>query len=348
MQMAPVQAVFLQASYTDVGFLMGFARNILYVLLSPFTMTVLSKMNWSWPLRLSAVLMTTAHILVYMANELTMLLLSQLVTGIAFFFFFPCGESIVSTAQNIEKLKAFSLYLSAVSAGFLFGSLLAGYVASLFGIKNLFLTASVISAFATAILSKINFRGKVDKSEESRPVLDVFKPVFLAAPYFIILSAAYSVIPSYLVKNLVSEFNLGMLFFALMLARVMTSYFLSKIDTNHARMTLAISNLLLVAFFILSGFMTSNYSVYLITFITIGAAVSTSYTLTLYQISTTNTSKTFYFIGIFEMLIGSCFLTGPLIAGFVIDVYGINVLNYFFACMAGVSLFFSSFRPSQR
>jgi len=124
-----------------------------------------------------------------------------------------------------------------------------------------------------------------------------------------------------------------------MLARVMTSYFLSKIDTNHARMTLAISSLLLVAFFIISGFMTSNYSVFFITFITIGAAISTTYTLTLYQISTTNTSKTSYFIGIFEMLIGSCFLTGPLIAGFVIDVYGINVLNYLF-CMYGRCLFF--------
>jgi len=63
---------------------MGFAHIILYVLLSPFTMTVLSKMDWGWPLRLSAVLMTTAHILVYMANELTMLLLPQLLAGILF------------------------------------------------------------------------------------------------------------------------------------------------------------------------------------------------------------------------------------------------------------------------
>ncbi|MEM4189815.1 MAG: hypothetical protein QW544_04805, partial [Candidatus Caldarchaeum sp.] len=71
MQMAPVQAVLLNASFTEVGLLMGFVRNLLYVILSPLTALVMSRIHWRVPLPLSAVLMSVSLFVMWAANDLT-------------------------------------------------------------------------------------------------------------------------------------------------------------------------------------------------------------------------------------------------------------------------------------
>jgi hypothetical protein len=48
-QMGPVQTTMLKATYTDVGLLMGMARNLPYVMLSPLTAVFLSRISWNLP-----------------------------------------------------------------------------------------------------------------------------------------------------------------------------------------------------------------------------------------------------------------------------------------------------------
>ncbi|MDW7977404.1 MAG: MFS transporter, partial [Candidatus Caldarchaeum sp.] len=202
MQMSPVQAVLLQASYTDTGLLTGFARNAVYVVLSPMTALLLTRLSWNTPLPVSAALMALSHFMMWLANDLLMVLASQLVMGVAMFFFFPCGESIVANSyRGTQRLKTLSVFLSAISGGFLTGSILAGAIAYLAGLKSLF--ASMIFLSLAAFLAYTRLKLVNSMPVESKPlkIKSLAVPILLSTPYFFTLSAAYSVLPGFFVLN---------------------------------------------------------------------------------------------------------------------------------------------------
>lgn len=342
MQNAPIQAVLLMATFTDVGFLMGVVRNLPYVLLSPFTAVFLIRLGWRAPLPLSGLFMIVSSFLMFIASDLSTVLFSQLFMGAALFCFFPCGESIVSqTFDGSGRLKAFSLFLSAVSGGFLLGSVFSGLVAYILGLKQIFILAAAISAVACILFSRINPTPTLTKNQNTKPTAKAALPILYSTPYFIVLASTYAFFPGYFVLQGLSEFEVGLLFFTLMLSRVLTSYSLSRMKpANVNRLLPALSGLTAFSFFLTlqnPGFI----AFYPILFILVGAAVSVAYVLTLYLASDKYEGQNpVFLIGMLETLIGSSFLLGPLLTGYVADVYGFGaVLTLFGLSMIVGGLF---------
>ncbi|MEM1947677.1 MAG: MFS transporter [Candidatus Caldarchaeum sp.] len=338
MQNAPIQAVLLEASFTDVGFLMGFVRNFLYVLLSPLTAVFLGHVKWNIPLPVSGLLMALVSMLMYFAGDLSMVLAAQLVMGVAMFCFFPCGESIVSYSfDGAGRLKAFSLFLSAVSAGFLLGSVFSGLVAYVFGLKQIFLLAAIVSASSSVLLAKANPSTIQMTTSNNGNILKTALPILYSAPFFLILAASYSVFPGYLILTGFTELDVGLLFFTLMLSRMLTSFGLSRMKPRNVKQLLIILSAATALSFIITSMYPSSFPSYVILLILIGAAVSVAYILTLYLVSEkTACQNPAFFIGMFEALIGFSFLTGPLVAGVLMDVYGFSAVLAVFGLSAVV------------
>ncbi len=333
MQMAPLQAVLLNASFTEVGLIMGFARNLLYVIMSPLTAVVLSRINWNIPLPLSAVLMSASSLIMWAANDLLVVLAAQLIMGVSMFYFFPCGESIISNSfTGFSRFRAFSIFLSAVSGGFLIGSFLAGVIAYFASLRVLFAAAAFIALAGALLLSKTRIVNNVTETwNKTINFRTIAEPLFFSMPYFIMLASAYAVLPGFLVLSGLTELDVGILFFSLMLARVAVSYALSKMKLAMVYVLLPTLSMCLGLSLIASSFNTTNLAAFLATFMLVGAAVSVSYVRTLYFISTKAKEQDVFIIGLFETLIGLAFLAGPPAAGFLTDVYGLPALLQAFA-----------------
>ncbi|MDJ0272578.1 MAG: MFS transporter [Candidatus Caldarchaeum sp.] len=332
MQNAPIRAVELEASFTQVGFLMGFIRNFPYVLLSVFTAAVLLRMRWSLLLPSSAIFMTVSSLLMWLADNLDTVFFSQLLMGVAMFLFFPCGESIVANSYpKNERLRAFSLFLSAVSMGFLIGSLASGALASILGLQNQFLISAAVSSAAAPVLAKANPANPEIIISRNKHSLKSFEPIIYAAPYFIVLASAYAVLPGYLVREGLTELDVGVLFFLLVGARVLTSYVLSRLEPARVKLLLSILSILTTLWAIVLIYLPPSAAAYAILMIPVGATVSIAYVYTLYRVSGGESASSVFLIGIFEALIGICFLVGPVVAGFLADLYGFYAVLLFFS-----------------
>ncbi|MEM1943994.1 MAG: MFS transporter [Candidatus Caldarchaeum sp.] len=326
MQMSPVQAVMLQASYTDTGLLTGFARNIVYVFLSPMTAVIILRINWNKPLPLSAVLLAVSHTLMWLADNLLMVMAAQLVMGAAMFFFFPCGESIIATSyEKTHRFRAFSVFVSAITGGFLLGSLLAGIVAFLAGLKLLFASMVVVSIMASLVFTRLKIANNTFEEEKNISLKTLAKPIVLAIPYYFVLSSAYSVLPGFLVLNGFTEFEVGVLFFFHMLSRMSISYFLSKAGSGIAKQLLIGSSVILGVSCLLASIHPASFTAYLLFLVFLGLSVSVSYIATLQAVSKRGGPRSIFLIGVFETFIGVSFIVGPPLAGFLLDAYGMSI-----------------------
>jgi predicted MFS family arabinose efflux permease len=345
MQNAPIFAVALEASFTEVGFLMGFIRNLPYVLISVFTASVLLRVRWSLLLPFSALFMMLSNLLMWLANGLDMVFFSQLVMGVAMFLFFPCGESIVANSfPKGERLRAFSLFLSAVSMGFLVGTLVSGALANILGLRNLFLISAAVSAASAAVFAKANpSKPEITIASNKQP-LKSFAPIIYSAPYFIVLASTYAVLPGYLVLQGLTELDVGFLFFILIGARVLTSYLLSRLNPSSVKILLTALSVVTALWALALIYLPPSTAAYTPLMIPVGATVSIAYVYTLYLVSGGESSSSVFLIGVFEALIGSCFLVGPVVAGFLADFYGFPAVLLFFTLSMLVGAFLAQ-RP---
>jgi MFS family permease len=327
-QMGPVQTTMLKATYTDVGLLMGMARNLPYVMLSPLTAVFLSRISWNLPMPLSAAAISASLIVIAYSTDLTMVLASQLLMGVGLFLFFPCGESIVAYSFGGQRLKGFSLFLTAVSGGFLAGSVVAGSVAYIAGLKMLFISSAATSMLGGLLLARLRPVSDVPATSiESFTALP--KPILLSIPYFTMLAASYSLVPSYLILRGFTELEIGVVFFCLMTARMAVSYIMARFSAKTVKRSLVVLSILLGFLYLSASFTEVTLPMQITILAVLGAVVSVAYVKTLVEVSDIPAASTFY-IGVFETFIGLSFLTGPPVAGMLADNYGFeNVLKIF-------------------
>ena len=333
-QMGPVQATLLQATYTDVGFLMGAARNLPYVILSPMTAAFLSRVVWRLPMPMSAAAISASLIVLAYSTDLTMVLVSQLLMGLGLFLFFPCGESIIAYSFTGQRLKGFSLFLAAVSGGFLIGSVVAGSLAYLAGLKTLFTSSAAISLLGGLFLAKLKPVPAKTADTGIEKFTAMSKPILLSTPYFIMLAASFSLVPSYLILRGFTELEIGVVFFFLTASRMTVSYLMTRLPAKMVEKILAALSVLLATLYLSAGFTKVTLFLQTAILIVLGAAVSVAYVKTLVEVSNIPAASSFY-IGVFEMFIGLSFLIGPPFAGILADKYGFeSVLTVF----SGLSL----------
>jgi len=328
-QMGPVQTTMLKATYTDVGLLMGMARNLPYVMLSPLTAVFLSRISWNLPMPLSAAATSASLIVIAYSTDLTMVLASQLLMGVGLFLFFPCGESIVAYSFGGQRLKGFSLFLTAVSGGFLAGSVVAGSVAYIAGLKTLFISSAATSMLGGLLLARLRPVSDVPAATSIESFTALPKPILLSIPYFIMLAASYSLVPSYLILRGFTELEIGVVFFCLMTARMAVSYIMARLSAKTVKRSLVVLSILLGFLYLSTSFTEVTLPMQITILAVLGAVVSVAYVKTLVEVSDIPAASTFY-IGVFETFIGLSFLTGPPVAGMLADSYGFeNVLKIF-------------------
>ncbi|MCS6785403.1 MAG: MFS transporter, partial [Candidatus Caldarchaeum sp.] len=108
-----------------------------------------------------------------------------------------------------------------------------------------------------------------------------------------------------------------------MLSRVLTSYMLSRMRPEKVKQLLTMLSALTASVFFATVYSPSFIILHAVLLVFVGATVSVAYIFTLYLISEkTAEQNSVFLIGMFETLIGSFFLLGPLLAGYLTDAYG--------------------------
>jgi MFS family permease len=258
--------------------------------------------------------------------------------GVGLFLFFPCGESIVAYSFGGQRLKGFSLFLTAVSGGFLAGSVVAGSVAYIAGLKTLFISSAATSMLGGLLLARLRPVSDVPAATSIESFTALPKPILLSIPYFIMLAASFSLVPSYLILRGFTELEIGVVFFCLMTARMVVSYIMARFSAKTVKRSLVVLSILLGFLYLSTSFTEVTLPIQITILAVLGAVVSVAYVKTLVEVSDIPAASTFY-IGVFENFIGLSFLIGPPVAGMLADNYGFeNVLKIFGA----LSLFSSA------
>ncbi|MEM1944538.1 MAG: MFS transporter [Nitrososphaerota archaeon] len=337
-QMSPVLAAQLGASYTEIGLAMGAARLTPYVVLSPMTGLILRRVGGDQVLALSAAFTVGSHILLSMSKDLSLITLAQVTSGLSMAFYYPVAEIILAANYHgSERMRAFSKFGAASAIGFLAGSILSGLIAQYLGLARMFMVLGVSVGLTIPYMLRTGLRAKFSFNSE-RNLASLFKsliPAFsVTLPFYMIFGIAQVIIPGYAALTGISELEIGVLFLGMWVTRILASIIMAKRAAGNIGRYFIASGSALAALLSTTALSPGLPSLTALLMV-MGAVISVIYILTLYLTSARAEGNQTVAIGAYETIIGVAFLTGIPIAGLAADMLGVPTL---FLGMALLSL----------
>lgn len=114
---------------------------------------LLKRISCRTLLRISAVSFVIKHLLVYFANSVATLFISQLFQMTAFALFLPASVYYVGKLlRKADAVKGQAFVTSAIALGGVLASLASGRILDLYGSKTMLLVGAVVSAIGAAII----------------------------------------------------------------------------------------------------------------------------------------------------------------------------------------------------
>jgi MFS family permease len=328
-QMSPVLAAHMGASYTEIGLSMGAARLTPYVILSPIIGLLLKRIPGMVAIMISAALMVSSHLLLSIAGDLTLLTVAQIASGISMVFYYPVSEIILATIYHgAERMRAFSKFGAASAMGFLAGSMLSGVLAQYLGLQPMFLTLGVLTALTTPYItrSKLSPTVKDTHMMVNLNFLTKLLPAFsVTMPFFMIFGISQVIIPGYAALSGISELEIGLLFLGMWVARILTSITMARRPVGNIGRWFLMSGIVLSTLLATVALYPSPTTL-VILLLAMGAVIALIYILTLYLTSVKSEDNQHMAIGAYETVIGMAFLIGTPLAGAMADILGIRTL----------------------
>jgi MFS family permease len=328
-QMSPVLAAHMGASYTEIGLSMGAARLTPYVILSPIIGLLLKRIPGMVAIMISAALMVSSHLLLSIAGDLTLLTVAQITSGISMVFYYPVSEIILATIYHgAERMRAFSKFGAASAMGFLAGSMLSGVLAQYLGLQPMFLTLGVLTALTTPYItrSKLSPTVKDTHMMVNLNFLTKLLPAFsVTMPFFMIFGISQVIIPGYAALSGISELEIGLLFLGMWVARILTSITMARRPVGNIGRWFLMSGIVLSTLLATVALYPSPTTL-VILLLAMGAVIALIYILTLYLTSVKSEDNQHMAIGAYETVIGMAFLIGTPLAGAMADILGIRTL----------------------
>jgi len=347
---SPIVPVFardrLAADYSQVG-LIGTVNYLPYMFAPFFVGLLLDRLNKSY-LLVSGVLVNVFSIfMLSTVQSIPELLLFRTLAGAAHAIFWPSSEVFISTNTAPDRrVKSISAFIAAWILGFMTGPLIGRLILDLFDYTILFQLAAMVMAFGIvpSILLRRYGRPAANKDLEARVgTIQIVREVamhprisFVVLYYAVTFGVVLSVLPAYMNEASLTSQDIELMFFMFGVARFATLMIVPSMS-GHKMISLALA-VSATSIAMLLAFAFTSFVSFAVSIALVGFATSIFYPVT-FGIVTKDTpaGKIGAKLGVYNVLFGTGWTTGPIVAGFSSDAFG-SGSPYFGFFIAGIIL----------
>ena len=331
----PLLAQSLGASYTEVG-LVGTSYSIIFIMFAALSGKLSDRVGRRVLILISAVLNALAAVLYLVARDVNEIILIRTLEGLSWAAFWPSVEALTTEIASASASgRAMGLSSASYGAGFAFGSLLGGSIASTIGYRNTFyfyLLPSMIAALTISIWFKdVRVVSKGDRhvtsqSNELKMNLWRSRPFLLsnviAASYTFVLGTLLTLFSVY-AKGLGAEvFWIGVLFTLFWIGRIVSSMSAGRLSDRVGRRSILIPALIGCAIASLLAAISLGIELLSISMVIMGISIGAVFPVAVALISdNVHMRQRGVAMGLFETSCGIGMMTAATVGGIVADQF---------------------------
>jgi len=325
--LVPLFAQNMGASYINIGIIASF-QSLLFMFSSILGGYFSDRFKKTHVISISVGFESLAIFALIFSGDLYQIILLRCIAGICMGLYYPANEALVSSVSDVSnRVKNFSFFYISETLGVMFGALIGGSVANIFGIKQSFIFSSIIMfcAFGLANFSispkytpkKVNV---ISFRESFASLSRSFKTLSLIMiPYGSLLGVILYVFPAYVNNLSFTPFWIGILFMFFRIGRIIGAFAVRYTSSKGDQMNIIVSGILFISsFLLLSSF--DSFELLAVSLIGAGIAGGLLFPTALNlatKISPEN--KVGITIGSLEASIAAGMMVGPLFTSFLLE-----------------------------
>lgn len=315
----------LGASYTEIGFIGG-VRAAPYAFLPIAAGYLADRLDKSKLYLMSAFFAAAGAALLYPSQALLDAALANLLIGTHMVFYWPVAEAIIAEAlSESARWSAYTRFSVAWSLAYLTGPLIGGFLATVLGLRGVFLLAAILSGLAVPVIASM---GRLEPAARprSKPIgkraVLTLSPLYLSALIFTIgLASLLALAPPYLQDLDWGVAGIGALFAGFGAARAAAYFALSRsgrLPTTPLLLSAAAAEALSLAL------ISTGAPIPILLALPLFGAVNGAYFTAAFDVLSRRAPEGLrgLAIGLFEAIIGVGFIAGPVAAGPLMDLMG--------------------------
>jgi len=346
MYFIPVFAQSLGATFFDLG-LIGTAVAVTSALTPMFVGNLADRVNRAWLFTFALAINALATLALIFSHSVADVVMLRLVGGLALGFYYPTVEVVVSDLAPIDRrVKEMAWYSAASTIGLLVGPIVGGMIIQEFGFLRLFVFSSVILGFAfiqTIIWVVPSYPKRDIVAPNFSGIMRTFRKLLpwylMIGCYGIVYSVMTTIFPGYANSIGVNTTLIGFLFGSFGLGRIFAYVTSERYVMLGEKKALLFASLLMAVGIVGVG-VYPNFIVFLTAILVIGGSSGIVFPLTINLISRHYPEdKLGAAVGSYESTVGVGQAVGPILAGVVASVAGIEssfLLTAFFAVLMAV------------
>jgi MFS family permease len=339
---SPVVPVFarelLAADYSQVG-LIGTVNYLPYMFAPFFVGILLDRLNKSYVL-LSGILLNVFSIfLLSTAQSIPEIMLYRAIAGVAHALFWPSSEVLVSINSSgpERRVKNISVFIAAWILGFMVGPLIGKLILNAYDYYTLFQLAA--AAMAVGIVPSVLLHSYGWPAVQKE--LEIIRPSFVAVLkeisnhlrlagvilyYAITFGVVLAVYPAYMSDASLTTEDVEIMFFFFGISRFATLLLLLIVAriSRHSDLALVLAISTMAVGMIIS-FSSTSFVSFTVSVALFGISISIFYPVSFGLVTMdTPSGHVGSKLGVYNTLFGAGWTTGPIVAGFASDVFGLG------------------------
>lgn len=344
----PILPVFastiIGASYAELG-LIGLANFVPYMFIPLIVGMLLDRVNHGRLIIIGIFINTASLYLISIAQSVPELMVYRAMTGVAHAFFWPPSEAIISEySKPGERVKNIAKFTGFFVGGFTVGPLIASFMlAGGDGGGDGYRTVFAVSAYvlAAAVISSIYVSKTKTKDRIQKMSLDALRAITRFPEVIAILlycTAAFGMIltiyPAFLHERGITDTEIGILYFAFGASRIVALFTIAGLTQRFGLVFSAVSGSIAAALII--SYYADGMIAFIAAMLLMGFGFSIIFPLTLdIVLGKKKNDNDGSMIGVYEMIFGIGWASGPLVAGFISQFHG-GAAPYLVFCVVGV------------
>ncbi len=346
MYFIPVFAQSLGATFFDLG-LIGTAVAVTSALTPMFVGNLADRVNRAWLFTFALAINALATLALIFSHSVADVVMLRLVGGLALGFYYPTVEVVVTDLAPLDRrVKEMAWYSAASTIGLLVGPIVGGMIIQEFGFLRLFVFSSVILGFAfiqTIIWVVPSYPKRDSVAPNFSGIMRTFRKLLpwylMIGCYGIVYSVMTTIFPGYANSIGVNTTLIGVLFGSFGLGRIFAYVTSERYVMLGEKKALLFASLLMAVGIVVVG-VYPTFIVFLTAILVIGGSSGIVFPLTINLISRHYPEdKLGAAVGSYESTVGVGQAVGPILAGVVASVAGIEssfLLTAFFAVLMAV------------
>ena len=338
----PVFAQKFGATFYDLG-LIGSAVALSYACTPFFVGQLADRVNRSWLLSFALIFNVITTIILVFSRSVADIVLMRFLGGLAWGFYYPTSEVLVTDLAPPEKrVREMAWYSASVASGLLVGPVFGGFLIQEMGFSMMFVLSTIMIAIAfvqvMVYIVPVYVKSEpisLDFSGSARTIRRLVPWYLFIACWGIIWAVITTILPGYANSVGMNTTFIGYLFAAFALSRIGTYVTSERYSMMGERRALLIATVLMIVGIVLVGLYPSFIG-FLVGVILVGGCSGIIFPITMGLISRHFPhEKLGAGVGSYETINGLGQAVGPFIVGFIASLTDISI-SFIFTAIFGI------------